>query len=257
MMNVLRKVLLTLWFWLGVSISTALTGIGYLIYKLVFSGNYAISDHDVITYLIENVMAELILLWMTLPRFWIINHRAVTLTAGKNAKDSNGPFLLAANHNSLIDTLFIADLNYKKTYTYNVKWSMVPVFGWLCVLAGYIGIDTSNPRAKASVVPKVCSAIKNGYSVMVYPQGARSRIPEASLESINIKTGAFRVAIETGCQILPIYIEGSDKIVSRYGVVDSGSVDIVYGVPFSGSDVNSCRQLWVDDMNSIRTLIRS
>ena len=273
MMNVLRKGLLTLWFWLGVSISTALTGIVYVIYKLVWSSITTPSEHDVITWLIENVMTEMIMLWMTTPGFWKVNHMVVKTQSralsesvpesertedNANPKsDPDGPFLLAANHNSLIDTLFISDLRYKKTYTYNVKWAMVPVFGWLCVFAGYIGIDTSNAKAKAEVVPKVCRAIKNGYSVMVYPQGTRSRAPDDLLKTYDAKTGAFRVAAETGCQILPIFIRGSDKIVNRRGVVDSGTVDIVYGEPFSGDDVEDLRKCWVHKLNMINLSFRN
>lgn len=249
----IRRILITLWFWLGVVIATALTGICFILSPVRWVWPQ-VTQHDHITFLIENIMTNVILLWMTLPGLWKVNHYHFK-NSNQRPKDSDGPFLLAANHNSLIDTLFISDLNYKKTYTYNVKWSNVPVFGWLCIAADYIGIDTSSPEQKAKVVPKIGNAIKNGYSVMVYPQGTRSRTPDAPIIPEEVKTGAFRVAAETRCPILPISIKGSDKIVSRYGVVDWGNVDIVYCDPIQGDDVNHLRSQWANTINhAIRIL---
>ena len=249
MLSVTRKAALTLYFWTGVVIATALTGIAYCCAKVLSPWNQLISEHDLITYIIENVMAQIILLWMTTPGFWKVEYSTMGKLHGKAPRDSDGPFLLAANHNSLIDTLFISDLNYKKSYSYSSKWGYVPVFGWLCVLAGYISIDTTSPEKRAEVVPKVVNAIRNGYSVMVYPQGTRSRTPNAKLYQSDVKTGAFRVAAETQCQILPIAIRGSDKIVSRRGVVDCGTVDIIYCDPISGDNPIKLLNEWIDTIN--------
>ena len=253
MISAVRRTLITLWFWLGVVIATALTGISYVILPLGWLWP-SVSQHDRITFLIENIMTTFILSWMTLLGLWKVNHYHFK-KSGSRPKDSNGPFLLAANHNSLIDTLFISDLAYKKTYTYNVKWSNVPVFGWLCIAADYIGIDTSSAEQKAKVVPKITAAIKNGYSVMVYPQGTRSRKPDSPIIPEDVKTGAFRVAVQGKCQILPIVIRGSNKIVSRYGIVDWGVVDIVYCDPIQDDDVDQLRNQWIDIVNS--TIVRN
>ena len=214
-------------------------------------------DHDITTFLIENLMANMILLWMELPGFWKVEHyEMLELDKPPNVPR---PLILAANHNSLIDTLFIALVGslgtphypLRKTYTYNKKWRHAPVFGWMCVAAGYISIDTSSLEAKKLVVPKIASAVRDGYSVMVYPQGTRSKRPSAPLQASDVKTGAFRVAAETGVPIWPIRLKGTDQIVNHYGIVDTGTVKITFCRPISGTNVNEMRDDWISTMNGV------
>jgi 1-acyl-sn-glycerol-3-phosphate acyltransferase len=96
---------------------------------------------------------------MSWPGFWTLN-----IYKDKNIPNtdlSKGPFILAPNHTSIIDTLYIAILNYKKTYSYNLKWSWVPLFGQLCLLADYIGIDKIDMKKIKSTKSRWACVYKN------------------------------------------------------------------------------------------------
>lgn len=218
-----RRLLVTLWFWLGIALGTAVTSI--LVFAL-FIVRHDMVTHDLITMLIEDVMAQIIFMWMTVPRLWKVE----TYHYGCGEEDyhvSKGPFILASNHNSFVDTLFIAILNYRKTYTYNYKYRFAPLFGQLCMLAGYIGI-----RQGHSATPEIEKRVRAGYSIMIYPEGTRNKNPKAGVVAETLRSGAFHVASKTGCSILPIKMVGTEKIVRPFWIADTGTIKVILCAPY-------------------------
>jgi 1-acyl-sn-glycerol-3-phosphate acyltransferase len=58
-----------------------------------------------------------------------------------------------------------------------------------------------------------------GNSIMMFPEGTRS--PDGRLRAF--KTGAFDLALETGCPILPIVLDGTANALPKRGFVLHGS----------------------------------
>jgi 1-acyl-sn-glycerol-3-phosphate acyltransferase len=168
--------------------------------------------------------------------------------------DPRGPFLLAANHNSIVDTLFMAMLPHKKSYTFNAKWSWVPIFGPLCVEAGYVSIDTSNPAQKAQVVSNIIAKMKAGYSMMIYPQGSRSITPEKFLTKADLKHGTFTIAKEGNFKVLPICIQGTDQAMRRGGWCDVATINIIVCKPFEVQELEQGKEDFCHALNTARGL---
>lgn len=230
MWSVLRKTLITIYFWLGVVLATLITGLCVMIFvicnfMLKQAGGYELLPaHTYVTMCIEDIMANFIFLWMTFPRIWKVSTWEYPSHKLDNIRKNK--YILASNHGSFIDTLFMALLPFKKTYTYNLKWSNIPVFGWMCLHAGYIGI---NPMTKGEVVEKTVHKVNMGYSVMIYPEGKRSHTQEKLLTPL--KTGAFRIARESQTPILPLTFVGMSKAANKYGVIDAATMHIVVNKP--------------------------
>jgi len=211
--DILIKLVLTIYFWLIVSIGS-LTAFTMILYDPMH-----LFDHDFITFNIETYMASFIYFCMTKTGVW-----KVTIHNNLEKSYELDSVIIAPNHISLVDTLFVALMPQKKTYSYNKKWGWVPVFGWMSQMAGYISIDKNNKAKLAQIVPDVIKRIKNGYSIMMYPEGTRNKNPQ-TLSNI-IKTGAFRIAKESGAAILPIVFVNTDKAVSYYGIVNYANIHI-------------------------------
>lgn len=235
----IRKLLLTIYFWLIASIAT-LAALLFTIINFILRQDYS---HDTITYAIEKIMAPMIYYSMVYPGFWKVHF--VNLYVNKQ----NKPQIIASNHNSMVDTLFIALLNCQKTYSYNYKYRFVPIFGQLCMLAGYIGIQTSNPEQKSKVVDQISKKMKEGYSMMIYPEGSRNKNPGSLLSRENVKTGAFRVALETNYPITPVYIDKSHVIMNRHGIIDVGTVIIYILESYHVENVRHGQEKFVEQMN--------
>lgn len=198
-----------------------ITSIGaFMAFLMLFTDLGNLFNHDVITYNIESYMAYLIYICMVTPGVWnvkIVDHRS-------EESKKNDVVIIAPNHESIIDTLFVALLPFKKTYSYNKKWGWVPVFGWMSQMAGYISIDKSNKEKLKQVVPEVVKRLRCGYSIMLYPEGTRNRNPHRLHK--HIKTGAFRMAKQSEKPILPVVFVNTHKACSRYGVIDFADIEI-------------------------------
>ena len=240
----LRRVLVTIWFWFWAAIATIFLQIAVWV--------FGARSHDTITWLIENLMANIIFCSMTWTRIWDVEVYHVSNVEEDQTLDPNGPFLLAANHNSIVDTLFMALLPHRKSYTFNTKWSWVPIFGPLCVQAGYVGIDTSNPTQKAQVVPHIVTKMKDNYSMMIYPQGARSVTPENFLTKADLKHGTFSIAKEGGFKVLPICIQGTDQAMMRGGWCDVATINIIICKPFTVQEVEQGKEDFCYAINGAR-----
>lgn len=224
-----RRLLLTIWFWTGAAIATILTTM-LVIATFAFSPRHV--THDSITFVIENLMAGMIMLWMELPGFWTLESYTVSNVKEETISQEQGPFILAANHNSIVDTLFIALLPYRKSYTYNAKYRFVPLFGQLCVLAGYVDIDTSNPEQRAKCVEKIGSKLQEGYSMMLYPEGTRNKTPKNGVQPEKLKSGMFRISSQYGVKIFPIRLVGTNEVLRPWGIVDSGTIKVIMAAPY-------------------------
>lgn len=236
----IRRFLLTIWFWLIVVLATLLTGIicGFfllckvLYYALDVPHLFDASVHDIITMCIENIMAVIIEIAMSGPGFWTFRiYKSTTVITDLD----NAPFILAPNHTSIIDTLYIALLKFKKTYSYNVKWSWIPLFGQLCLLADYIRINKNNPNGN-HIIEQAVQRLNMGYSLMIYPEGSRAK-QEGKVVG-KLKTGAFRMAQKSGMPILPIVLRNTSQAVNRYGIVDIANIDMILCNPIYISDVD-------------------
>lgn len=229
MFDIVRKTLFTLWFWTGTVLATILTGI-VVVCSVPCRELSKRQTHDRITFHIEYIMARFIYYWMTIPRIWSYTILYESEEAREAMQNNKGAFILASNHSSIIDTLFMAMLPFQKTYTYNGKWSKVPIFGKMCVEAGYV--DTHPPgNNREKVVETVIKRIESGYSVMIYPEGTRTHDPTKIMEKI--KTGAFRMAQGSKRPVLPIAFLGMYRGMGRWGIIDSAKMACVICAPIN------------------------
>ncbi len=86
----------------------------------------------------------------------------------------------------------------------------IPIWGRAMRDAGFVAVDRSGDRAQAkAAMAEAARIIHGGVSVWIAPEGTRSR--DGSIGKL--KRGGFRLAIETGTPIVPLYIEGAGRIL--------------------------------------------
>lgn len=139
-----------------------------------------------------------------------------------SALPKTGPFILAPNHYSEIDPIAMgaAVWHLGRVPRFMAKASLfkVPVFGWLLRKTGQIPVEragaaraagASNPMNAANVL------IENQSGVIVYPEGTLTRDPD--LWPMRGKSGAVRLALESGIPLIPIAHWGTQELMPRYG----------------------------------------
>jgi 1-acyl-sn-glycerol-3-phosphate acyltransferase len=105
-------------------------------------------------------------------------------------------------------------LRYRFKWISKIENTSVPVLGWYLKMAGYITVDRGNDESKAEMLEKSYQCLKQGISIMIFPEGTRSVNGEIGF----YKRGAFQLAIQTGIPILPIIIDGTTDILPKHGL---------------------------------------
>jgi 1-acyl-sn-glycerol-3-phosphate acyltransferase len=104
---------------------------------------------------------------------------------------------------------------------------VVPFMGWAMSLAGYIPLVRGRKSSIEQCMNRSRWFLRNGVSVLFYPEGTRS--PDGSVRPF--KGGAFRLAIETGVDVLPVVTLGRELIKKNSLVFKSGTMYLVVGAP--------------------------
>ena len=75
----------------------------------------------------------------------------------------------------------------------------------------FIKVDRSDKNDRKSINEQAKVLFKNGWSLMVYPQGTRAKADNF----LPFKSGAFHIALDNNIPILPVVIAGTGDIWPR------------------------------------------
>jgi 1-acyl-sn-glycerol-3-phosphate acyltransferase len=128
-----------------------------------------------------------------------------------------GGFVLVLNHVSHLDPLTAAHLVYDhgRIPRYLAKSGLFRnrALGALLRSAGQIPVDRMSRNA-AGAFDAAVTAVREGRCVVVYPEGTLTRDPD--LWPMVGKSGAARIALETGCPVIPVGQWGAHEILYPY-----------------------------------------
>ena len=131
---------------------------------------------------------------------------------GRELLDKKKSYIFVTNHQSYVDIpVLMKAIPNTIRFIYKKQLSKIPIFGWGMYLAGYIPIDRENVRTAISSLKKAAGKIRNGISVVIFPEGTRST--DGSLG--DFKRGMFVLADEAKVDIVPIAIDGTYNILPR------------------------------------------
>lgn len=122
------------------------------------------------------------------------------------------PYIYVMNHQSMLD-IPVAFVSVPQNFRYIAKKSLkpIPFLGWYMSATGMVFIDRKNHQSAVRSLDEACQKIRDGISILVYPEGTRS--PDGSI--LPFKKGPFVMAIQAGVPIVPLAIEGSYRTVGR------------------------------------------
>lgn len=129
----------------------------------------------------------------------------------------NGPFILAPNHQSFLDGLFVAvflkNKIMKRTYFYaKEKHVKNKVLKFIADKSNVIVMDLSDLKTS---LQKLAEVLKNGRNLIIFPEGTRS---------FNGELGDFKktfaiLSRELNVPVVPVAIEGANKALPRGKII--------------------------------------
>lgn len=128
---------------------------------------------------------------------------------GKEHVPHSGPVILASNHRSFLDSLFIPLLISRRvTFVAKAEYFDDKRVAWFFRGVGQIPIRREGGSASERALESATAVLEAGGVFGIYPEGTRTR--DGRLHRGH--TGVARLALRTGAPIIPVGIIGSDEV---------------------------------------------
>jgi len=123
---------------------------------------------------------------------------------------SDRPAIVAANHLSFIDSIFMP-MNIKRPVYFLAKAEYFDSWRtrWFFAGVGCVPTRRDNPDAAMAAMLTGVDILNQGELLGIYPEGTRS--PDGRL--YRGKTGPLRMAVTAGVPVVPVGIVGTDKVM--------------------------------------------
>ena len=137
---------------------------------------------------------------------------------GLDELDRNAAYVIVANHQSLLDILVLFRLFTHFKWVSKAENFRVPLIGWNMRLNRYIKLIRGDTHSVDRMMAQCERTLRDGSSIMMFPEGPRSRDGRVK----PFKHGAFTLAKRVGAPILPIAIHGTAAALPSRGFVLQG-----------------------------------
>jgi 1-acyl-sn-glycerol-3-phosphate acyltransferase len=160
-------------------------------------------------------------------------------------------YIYMANHQSNFDIpVLLGYLPVQFRWLAKAELFKIPVFGRAMLGAGYVKIDRFDQESAFESINEVARKMKDGVSVMIFPEGTRSK--DGSIRPF--KKGGFVMAVDSGVPIVPVVIRGTWPIMAKGSLrINRGEVEMALAKPIDTSGYS--RETKEDLMERVRTVI--
>lgn len=141
-------------------------------------------------------------------------------------------YIFMVNHQSNIDipVLIQSLAEFQLRWIAKKELMWVPLFGWAMWASKHVMVDRANPFAAAKSLERAKERIAAGISIVVFPEGTRSR--DGRL--LRFKKGGFLLAAKTGTPLVPVTINGSANVLPAGGWrLRSGTIEVFIDQPIA------------------------
>lgn len=179
--------------------------------------------------------------------FLLVPPMSYSVTGTEHIQPGTQYFVLA-NHLSNFDIpLLFRAIPTPIRYLAKKELYKIPVFAQALHVAGIVKIDRgAGASSYAAINEGVARAKANGYSLIVFAEGTRSRDGELH----PFKKGAFRMAISTGLPVVPVTVSGTWEVWPPGSkLFYKGHADVVIHKPIPTAGMT------VQDIDSLRNQV--
>lgn len=143
-------------------------------------------------------------------------------------------FVFMSNHLSLFDVpTILGALPTPARMVAKAELLKIPIFGKAMERAGFVMVDRTNHHKARAQLEKAKEHLRSGVNVWIAPEGTRKRDPNIDLQPF--KKGGFHTAMALGVPIVPMWINGSDKVIpaDSHLIRPNQTIDVYFGEPIS------------------------
>lgn len=164
--------------------------------------------------------------------FWanqVLKKSQVTLKVNGLENVPKEACCFVANHQGNFDILAIlAAINKPMGFIAKKELIKTPIISQWMKNIRCVFIDRENVRESVKAINEGIENLKSGYSMVIFPEGTRSKGPEIG----EFKKGSLKMATKANAPIVPVTIDGSYKIFEENnGWLRKGEIRVTVGKP--------------------------
>ena len=151
----------------------------------------------------------------------------LTVIGKENIPDE--PCVFVGNHQSNFDIPVILSNTNRVTGAIAKKdMERIPIMSYWMRQIHSVFMDRENPREALKSISEGIENLKNGYSMIIFPEGTRSR----SNSMGEFKKGSMRLAVKAGVPIVPITVYDTYKAMEgNNGKIKKANAKLIIGKP--------------------------
>ena len=154
---------------------------------------------------------------------------------GHENLDKNKSYVFVANHQGAFDIfLTYGFLNHNIVWMQKHSLRSLPLVGYASKMAGHVFVNNTNATTRAITLKEAISKVKDGVSIVIFPEGARTHTGKMR----QFKKGAFYIATEEKLPIVPLTINGPFDVLKRNTLdLKPGKLELIIHEPISTENV--------------------
>lgn len=140
-----------------------------------------------------------------------------------------GPVVIMGNHQGYADIFVYCAALTKFQFAFVAKeeLSKIPLYGKWIKRIRSVFIEREDPRASLKAIKQGIEYIEDGFSLVIFPEGTRSKGPDPG----PFMKGSTKLATKPGVPIVPVSLNGSYKMFEEEGYLKGAEIDIMIHEP--------------------------
>ena len=121
-------------------------------------------------------------------------------------------YVIVANHTSLADIVLMFCLFRQFKWVSKASVFNYPILGWNMRLCRYVPLVRGDKNSIQQMMARCEAWLRDGISIVMFPEGTRTR--DGLMKPF--KHGAFTMAQQTNCDVVPVAIHGGHHIIPKH-----------------------------------------
>ncbi|MBQ1197268.1 MAG: 1-acyl-sn-glycerol-3-phosphate acyltransferase [Spirochaetaceae bacterium] len=127
------------------------------------------------------------------------------------------------NHQGIFDIpLLLGYIPYQKAFISKIEILKIPMISDWMKLMKCVFLARKNPRQSVEAMHQGMENVKNGYSMVIFPEGTRNKGGPVK----EFKPGSFKLAFQSGADIVPVTIDGTWKIYEENNKIKPANIKL-------------------------------
>lgn len=147
-----------------------------------------------------------------------------------------GPAVYVSNHQSYADILTMLNIiKHQAGFIAKEELHKIPVFSKWILRIRSLFIIRGDTRESLKTISEGVDMIKDGYSLVIFPEGTRSR----GKAMADFKPGSLKLATKAKATIVPVTINGSYKMYEETGrITKNARIEVIVHEPVNTADMD-------------------